>query len=446
MSISSHTNQAAALWAIQDAARVLTVDREHAQVFLEERTDLRLEVGSGIPRVCSITRSRGAALGDERSSLHLTDPTPDDLVVAARRMSAKEVSVAKRSNQGPAAPVWEFDPSWVDAIEAGTVRHIEAATLGLPSMSWSATIIAFHQSVWVADNEFTVASDVRSGCRLELRMSSDDHPKRVSLFEHVFRGFERAIPSGFGQAAVERTIRLCAARAIAPGEACAVFAAGVGGVVAHELVGHALEGDVICGGRTWIQTELPRPTRRFDIGDDPTRGRASWTVDDEGVRPGHTRLVEDSRVVGRLLDRASARALRMVSNGHGRRSTYRDSVRPRMGCTFVGPGPDDPASILQETKTGIFIRRLTAGHTDPMTGRASFVVTDSDLIVDGRLDVPIAPFVMEVRGVDMWRSIDRIGSDLAFDTCIGSCVRDGQPLAVSVGAPTIRLGVITVKC
>jgi TldD protein len=73
-------------------------------------------------------------------------------------------------------------------------------------------------------------------------------------------------------------------------------------------------------------------------------------------------------------------------------------------------------------------------------------VTDSDLIVDGRLDVPIAPFVMEVRGVDMWRSIDRIGSDLAFDTCIGSCVRDGQPLAVSVGAPTIRLGVITVKC
>jgi hypothetical protein len=111
VSISSHTNQAAALWAIQDAARVLTVDREHAQVFLEERTDLRLEVGSGIPRVCSITRSRGAALGDERSSLHLTDPTPDDLVVAARRMSA--------SRRGP---ITGLRPPSGSSTRAGSTR------------------------------------------------------------------------------------------------------------------------------------------------------------------------------------------------------------------------------------------------------------------------------------------------------------------------------------
>jgi TldD protein len=99
---------------------------------------------------------------------------------------------------------------------------------------------------------------------------------------------------------------------------------------------------------------------------------------------------------------------------------------------------------MTETGTGVFIRRLTAGHTDPIAGRASFVVSEADAIVAGGLGSPLEPFVIELDGPDAWRSIDRVGHDLAFDTCVGSCVRDGQPLAVSVGAPTIRIGVMRV--
>jgi TldD protein len=115
-----------------------------------------------------------------------------------------------------------------------------------------------------------------------------------------------------------------------------------------------------------------------------------------------------------------------------------------MGCTYVEAGSEDPAEVLRETRAGVFIRRMTAGHTDPISGRASFVVGDADRIVDGRLEEPLDVFVLELDGRDSWRSIDRVAHDLAFDTCVGSCMRDGQPLAVSVGAPTIRIGVARV--
>ncbi len=115
-----------------------------------------------------------------------------------------------------------------------------------------------------------------------------------------------------------------------------------------------------------------------------------------------------------------------------------------MGCTFIASGHDDPREILRSTREGVFIRRMTSGQTDPIAGRATFVVTDADRIENGELTYPLETFVAELDGFDLWKTIDRIGDDLAFDTIIGSCMRDGQPLAVSVGAPTIRIGVVRV--
>jgi TldD protein len=179
--------------------------------------------------------------------------------------------------------------------------------------------------------------------------------------------------------------------------------------------------------------------------DDPRRGRGAWSFDDEGVAARETLLIDRGRPVGMLLDRASASAIGKASTGHGRRASYLEAVRPRMGCTFIQSGSDDPADILSGTRSGVFIRRLASGHTDPISGRASFLINDADRIVEGSLADPLDVFVLELDGSESWRSIDRVAHDLAFDTCVGSCVRDGQPLAVSVGAPTIRIGVVRVR-
>jgi len=183
---------------------------------------------------------------------------------------------------------------------------------------------------------------------------------------------------------------------------------------------------------------------RWALIDDPTLGRAAWRMDDEGTAPIPVTLLEDGRVSGRLLDRATAKRVGGVSTGHGRRGGYLDPVLPRMGCTYIEAGDVPAASIVRDTQRGIFVRRMAGAHADPWRGRATFVVTDADRIEGGELTQSLESFVIELDVIEALGSIDLVGDDLVFDTCIGSCVRLGQPLATSVGAPTVRLRVIRV--
>jgi TldD protein len=115
-----------------------------------------------------------------------------------------------------------------------------------------------------------------------------------------------------------------------------------------------------------------------------------------------------------------------------------------MGCTFIAPGPLDAGEVASGIVEGVYVRRLEAGTTDPRTGRAVFRVTDSDLIRHGRIDAPLQPHLLRVDGRRALASMNRVAGDLAFDTCVGTCHRDGQPLAISVGAPTIWIGVADI--
>ena len=441
--ISTRLNDGATHDAVALAGRALPAD-SMAQVFFEERADLRLELSGRAAPNLAATSTRGAAVGEPGRTLHRTDPSLDDLVAMARgdgRWPFPPVDSEPLSG----TPASCFDPEWTAAIEAEVFRRAEIELAGLPEPRWRASIVAFHQKVWVAGTDASVVSDVRGGCRFEILVGSESHPEVHAAMEWVLAGNQPEPPAGCFSRAWERLERRRSARPPRPGTTRAVLASGVGGVLVHELVGHALEADVVREAPTWIQAALPSALRMSVI-DEPARGRGGWRVDDEGVATGRTSLIEDGRVVGLLLDRSTARLHGAPPNGHARRATYLDPIRPRMGCTYIGHGQDDPADIVRETASGIFIREMSAGHTDPLSGRAVFIVNDADSIVNGAVQEPLAPFIISVDGVEAWRSIDRIGCDLAFDTCVGSCIRDGQPLAVSVGAPTIRIGVITVEC
>ena len=155
-------------------------------------------------------------------------------------------------------------------------------------------------------------------------------------------------------------------------------------------------------------------------------------------------LVRGRRVSGAIHDRRSAGRRGETTNGHARRSSFSHPVLPRMGCTYLAPGSLDPVEVLEDIESGIYVRRLEAASADPASGRATFRVTDADRIVKSRLEATLDPFLIDVSVVDSLPTMDRIANDLAFDSCIGSCVRDGQPLATSVGAPTFRVGLIRV--
>jgi predicted Zn-dependent protease len=431
--------------ALERAERALQTGAGRAPLFFEDRTDVRVVAGPGDERDVNVTRSRGAAAGT-RDSLHVTEPRLDDLVALARG----EVAWAARWNEGvdqdPNPPLTDLDSGWISAAASSLGARADRAIHAMAEARWSATLVAFNQTIWVVTAESGIKRDVRSGCRVEFRVEMGRHPNSRAVEECVIGWGSESVPDGIVDRGVERADQRRDARpAPARGSHCVVLAPGAGGVVIHELVGHALEGDVVARRPTWIvRGALPQPERQLTIIDDPRRGRGAWRSDDEGEAASETILVTEGRATGILLDRGTAAALGRRSTGHGRRSSYLTATRPRMGCTFVAPGQDDPDDVLRETRDGLFVRRVSAGHTDPYLGRASFVVTDADEIIDGVIGAALEPFVIELDGREAWGSIDRVGHDLAFDTCVGSCVRDGQPLAVSVGAPTIRIGLMRV--
>jgi TldD protein len=115
-----------------------------------------------------------------------------------------------------------------------------------------------------------------------------------------------------------------------------------------------------------------------------------------------------------------------------------------MGCTFVAAGKSNAEELVESVREGIYVRRMDAATVEPRTGRAVFRVTEADAIRNGRTASPLQPHLLEVDGPKALAAIRSVADDLTFDVCIGSCHRDGQPLAISVGAPTIWLGVAMV--
>ncbi len=341
----------------------------------------------------------------------------------------------------PGPTPW-LDPAPAVAAVGGTLVE---ARKRLPEAHVSARWVEFRQQVKIGRGA-ALFEDCRAMRRLRLDAVAGRHGRTAAA------AVEGPIADGdnYISSLVEGLSGRIAARldAIdpAPGPSRVLFAPAIAGIWVHELVGHAAEADVVQRGGSWWTTDLERRLdERLTVIDDPRRSRAAWSIDDEGVPPRPVALIREGRLGELLQSCRTASESGAEPTGHGRRSSYREPILPRMGCTFIANGDEHPDEILQNIHEGVYVRRLESAHTDARTGRALFRVTDSDRIVDGRLDVPLRPFLLETVAWKALAAIEAIGNDLAFDRCIGSCHRLGQPLSTSVGAPTICTGLMTVR-
>lgn len=414
--------------AVEEAARTLAGRGSEVTVFQEDRLDWRLSVRAGTVLERVRSRSAGAAFdpGGDAEGCWVSAPAPCDLL-----------RLAKGGDPEASAP--PSDPGdWPDPFS-----DLERTILLLaPAGDVLVRAAGFQQTVRIAREDGSAHRDVRRGAWI--RVEAIDR-SATGVAEAVVRDDPAGTLRRVAAEAVERARARADARPVDPMAEVAVFASGVGGLLIHETIGHALEGDTVARGRSWLATlgAVVGPPEMTVI-DDPRRSRGAWRRDDEGVEARATTLVRGGRVEGVLLDRRCARASAAASTGHGRRASYRDPVRPRMGATFLVAGGWDAGDIVGSTRRGVYVRRMSSGRSDPSTGTATFRVTDADAIDHGHLSYPVRPFLMTVTPAQGGLAIDAIASEIVFDTCIGSCLRAGQPLATSVGAPTFRLGSIRI--
>jgi TldD protein len=303
-----------------------------------------------------------------------------------------------------------------------------------------------------ADGE--IYRDVRPLVRLSVSVVAGEGDRQESGgFGYGGReGYSRFIEPAAWQKAVDEAVRQAVVNLDAvpapAGEMDVVLGPGWPGVMLHEAVGHGLEGDFNRKKTSAFAGLMGQrvAAKGVTVVDDGTMAsrRGSLSIDDEGTPTNRTVLIEDGILVGYIQDRQNARLMNMRPTGNGRRESYGHVPMPRMTNTYMLAGSHDPAEIIASVKNGIYAVNFGGGQVDITSGKYVFQCTEAYRIENGKVGAPLKGAMLIGNGPTDLNRISMVGNDLALDTGIGTCGKNGQGVPVGVGQPTLRMDRITV--
>ena len=117
---------------------------------------------------------------------------------------------------------------------------------------------------------------------------------------------------------------------------------------------------------------------------------------------------------------------------------------PRMTNTYMLAGEESPEDIIKSVNKGIYAVQFGGGQVDITNGKFSFSASQAYLIEDGKITQPIKGATIIGNGPDVLTRVSMVGNDMALDSGIGTCGKDGQSVPVGVGQPTMRIDNMTV--
>src|ERR1041385_4092350 len=202
------------------------------------------------------------------------------------------------------------------------------------------------------------------------------------------------------------------------------------GIQLHEAIGHGLEGDFNRKKTSAFAGLLGQriAARGVTVVDDGTIAdrRGSLTVDDEGTPTERTVLIEDGILVGYMQDRMNARLMGMKPTGNGRRESFAHHPMPRMTNTYMLGGKHDRQEIITSVKRGLYAVNFGGGQVDITSGKFVLNAAEAYLIEDGKVGPAVKGATLIGNGPDVLTKVAMVGSDLALDTGVGTCGKEGQ--------------------
>src|SRR6266487_4073573 len=145
-----------------------------------------------------------------------------------------------------------------------------------------------------------------------------------------------------------------------------------------------------------------------------------------------------------MQDSLNARLMGVPVTGNGRRESFAHVVMPRMTNTYMLNGDKDPKEILASVKKGLYAVNFGGGQVDITNGKFVFSASEAYMIEDGKVSYPVKGATLIGNGPDALTRVSMIGNDLALDTGVGTCGKEGQSVPVGVGQPTLRIDGLTV--
>jgi len=227
-----------------------------------------------------------------------------------------------------------------------------------------------------------------------------------------------------------------------------VLGSGWPGILLHEAVGHGLEGDFNRKGTSAFSGRIGEKvaSELCTVVDDGTLAdrRGSLSVDDEGNQTQNTMLIEKGILKGYMQDEHNARLMGMALTGNGRRESFAHLPMPRMTNTYMHAGQDSPEDIIKSVKKGLYAVNFGGGQVDITSGKFVFSSSEAYLIEDGKVTQPVKGATLIGNGPEAMQTISMVGNDLALDSGVGVCGKEGQSVPVGVGQPTLKMDALTV--
>ena len=439
---------------------------DYADIYFQHSRQESWVLEQGIVRDASFNTERGAGIravfGDKTGFAYSDDITLASLQQAGKAASAigragQTRQVDLRANMTPALYA-QLDPigGWQAEQKVSLLQEIDALARALDPaiVEVTASLNAAQYVVLVAATDGTLAADVRPLIRCGVSVIAERNGRR-----------ERGSSGGGGRVsydwlrqegriehwtreAVRGALLNLEAQAAPAGTMPVVLGPGWPGVLLHEAVGHGLEGDFNRKGTSMFanlfgeQVASPLCTV-VDDGTMPDR-RGSLSIDDEGTPTARNTLIENGKLVGYMQDKTNARLMGLPPTGNGRRESYAHLPMPRMTNTYMLPGESDPDDIVASLDRGIYAVNFGGGQVDITSGRFVFSTSEAYLVENGKIVCPVKGATLIGSGADVMRGISMVGNDLALDSGIGVCGKDGQSVPVGVGQPTLRVDALTV--
>ena len=249
-------------------------------------------------------------------------------------------------------------------------------------------------------------------------------------------------------AAVDKAIINLDAKPAPAGNMPVVLGNGWTGVLLHEAVGHGLEADFNRKGLSVYSGMLGKPiaSKLCTVVDNGTLAdkRGSLNIDDEGTPSGCNLLIENGTLTGYMQDRQNALLMNSRPTGNGRRQSYSYLPMPRMTNTYLQAGTSSQQDMIQSVDNGILALDFSGGQVDITSGQFVFSMNLAYRIEKGKITHPVQGATLIGKGKDVMTNISMVGNDLAFDTGVGVCGKEGQSVPVGVGQPSVKLDSIVV--
>ncbi len=449
---------------------VLTAGMEEGadftEIFVEDRQSISAMLDDGRVEELASGRDRGAGIrvvsGETTGFAHTADLSVESLRVAARTAAAGArggtgkalpISASPRSAAGRTLPT--ILPENVDKGEKVALLKAAEDAARSENQAISQVTARYADSrrrIQVANSDGIHSADdqVRTMFSVSTVASGDTGMQtgRESVGRTVgFELFSETDVAELARTAAQRAITKLAARPAPSGEMTVVIGPGGGGVMFHEACGHGLEADLVAKGASVFAGRVGEKvaSELVTLVDDGTMD-GEWghtTIDDEGLAVRRNVLISDGVLMDYMWDGLRARSEGRNSSGNGRRQSYRHLPMVRMTNTYLLAGESDPADIVADTESGVYVAHLGGGQVNTATGDFVFGMTEAYLIEEGRITAPLREGNLIGNGPAVLANIDAVGDDFSMGAP-GTCGKDGQGVPVGDGVPTLRVHGLTI--